>query len=255
MAYAKSLRDKLVALIGDFIDFRINLKKYDHVVVLTKEDKDTNWKHEDCVSYIYNPLTISPGKVSSLDNKRVVSAGRLCIVKNHISLIRAWKYVYEKHPDWILEIWGDGDQKSILIDEIKNLNLSDVILLKGYTFDIASIFADASCFVLSSIAEGLPLVVVEAMSCGLPVVSYMCPCGPKDIIEHSKNVFLCEVNDGRKLASYIDFLIENEDLRKEMGKEALKRSKEFNIEKIAKEWESLFLKLLKKKECIVLEFQ
>lgn len=246
-AYANNLRDKIVALIGDFIDFKIGLKNYDHIVVLTKEDKETNWKHEENVSYMHNPLTISSGKISSLDNKKIVSAGRLCVVKNHISLIRAWKYVNEKHPDWILEIWGDGDQKNNLIEEIKYLNLSGVIFLKGYTYDIASVFADASCFVLTSKAEGLPLVIVEAMSCGLPVVSYKCPCGPKDIIEHGKNGFLCEVNDEKNLASCINILIENKNLRKEMGRGALKRSENFNLEEIAKKWELLFLTLLKNK--------
>lgn len=243
--HAKDIKDKIAAYVGDFLDYKIRIKKYNHVVVLTKEDKDTNWKNANSVSYMYNPLTISPNRLSSLDHKKIVSAGRLSFVKNHISLVRAWKYVYEKHPDWILEIWGDGDQKNNLLREIKNQNLSQVIFLKGHTFDIASVLADSSCFVLSSIAEGLPLVLVESMSCGLPVISYMCPCGPKDIIEHGKNGFLCEVNDEQSLASYINVLIEDDGKRKEMGKEALKRAEDFRLEKIAKEWEKLFFNLLK----------
>lgn len=247
-AYAKTFLEKCSAVIGNFVDYSFRLKKYNHVIVLSKEDLETNWSKMKHISYIYNPITIQPDKISTLENKKFLSVGRLCTVKNHISLIRAWKYVYEKHPDWKLEIWGDGDQKVFLSQEIKLLKLQDVVFLKGHSYNIASVLENGSGFVLSSIAEGFALVLVEAMACGLPVISYKCPCGPKDLINDGVNGFLCEINNERQLANSINLLIEDKTKRKSMGEAALKRSQDFSLEKIAKQWENLFITLLKERK-------
>ena len=96
--------------------------------------------------------------------------------------------------------------------------------------DIYGKMKEASIYVLSSVFEGFPLVLIEAMSVGLPVVSYSCPTGPKDIVEDGKNGFLVPVNDEMKMAEKICTLIEDENLRKMMGKEAFLSSKKYKIE-------------------------
>ena len=103
--------------------------------------------------------------------------------------------------------------------------------------------SNSSIYVLSSIYEGLPLVIIEAMSCGLPVISYTCPCGPKDVIEDEKDGFLVNVNDEIELAKKINILIENEKLRKQMSDAAIIKANKYNIDNITSKWMKLFTKL------------
>lgn len=204
LSHARSLFEKIMAIIGNWYDYSWNINKYDQIVILTNEDKELNWKNNSKVSVINNPVTFDTNiKTAPLTNKKIITAGRLVYQKNHKSLINAWKIVNQKHPDWQLEIWGDGALKNELSKLINTLGLNNKVLLMGYTNDIISRMLQASGCVLSSLYEGISLVLIEAMSCGLPVISYSCQCGPKDLIEHGKNGFLCEVNDETKLAEYI----------------------------------------------------
>ena len=107
--------------------------------------------------------------------------------------------------------------------------------------------SNSSIYDLSSIYEGLPLVILEAMSCGLPIISYECPCGPKDIITDGKNGFLVNVNDEITLANKINYLIENEELRKQMSNMAKVTVEQYNIKNIIPIWMNLFHKLQKGK--------
>ena len=104
---------------------------------------------------------------------------------------------------------------------------------------------NASIFVSSSIFEGFPLVIIEAMACGLPVISYACPCGPKDIITDNKDGFLIPVNNEVLFAEKISLLIENEKLRKQMGLAATTKANLYKIENIIPIWMNLFKVLLK----------
>lgn len=106
---------------------------------------------------------------------------------------------------------------------------------------------NASIYVMSSIFEGLPLVLIEAMSTGLPAISYVCPCGPKDVITEGKDGYLVPVNDEETLAKRICYLIENENLRKEMGNNAIGKIKEYQTDVIIQEWLKVFNNLLIRK--------
>lgn len=248
LLHARSLFEKIMAIIGNWYDYSWNINKYDQIVVLTNEDKELNWKNNSKVSVISNPVTFDTNiKTAPLTNKKIITAGRLVHQKNYKSLINAWKIVNQKHPDWQLEIWGDGALKNELSKQINTLGLNNKVLLMGYINDIISRMLQASGCVLSSLYEGISLVLIEAMSCGLPIVSYACQCGPKDLIEHGKNGFLCEVNDETKLAEYICSIIEDEKLRIKMGQASKKKSEEFSIEKIATQWINLFQTLINNK--------
>lgn len=248
LSHARSLFEKIMAIIGNWYDYSWNINKYDQIVILTNEDKELNWKNNSKVSVINNPVTFDTNiKTAPLTNKKIITAGRLVYQKNHKSLINAWKIVNQKHPDWQLEIWGDGALKNELSKLINTLGLNNKVLLMGYTNDIISRMLQASGCVLSSLYEGISLVLIEAMSCGLPVISYSCQCGPKDLIEHGKNGFLCEVNDETKLAEYICSIIEDDKLRIKMGQASKKKSEEFRIEKIATQWINLFQTLINNK--------
>lgn len=248
LSHARSLFEKIMAIIGNWYDYSWNINKYDQIVILTNEDKELNWKNNSKVSVISNPVTFDTNiKTAPLTNKKIITAGRLVYQKNYKSLINTWKIVDQKHPDWQLEIWGDGVLKNELSKLINTLGLNNKVLLMGYTNDVISQMQKASGYVLSSLFEGIPLVLIEAMSCGLPIVSYTCRCGPKDLIEHGKNGFLCEVNDETKLAEYICSIIEDDRLRIRMGQASKKKSEEFRIEKIATQWINLFQTLINNK--------
>ena len=241
---ATSKLDKLIASAQDFYDFNFKEKKYDQIVVLTEEDKTTNWKGWNNVSVIPNPVAFASEEVSRLENNRVVSLGRLENQKNYASLIKSFKIVNGVHPNWNLDIYGSGSQRNQLQSLIEELDLGENVHLSGTTNNVSGVLINASVFVLSSIMEGLPLVIVEAMECGVPVVSYQCPCGPKDIITDGKDGFLVPVGDEKMMAERICTLIENEELRRIMGKAAKEKAKQYNIDNITKQWMILFKSLI-----------
>lgn len=248
MKHANSLLDKLMAIWGNLYDYIIfKTNGYDKIIILTNEDLYLNWKGYTNVSVIPNPSTFQSDRIASLESKKVVSVGRLSMPKNFVSLIRAFRWVVEKHSDWILEIYGEGPQKIELENLINQLNLTQNVYLKGYTSDVKGVMTDSSIFVLSSIFEGFALVLIEAMSCGLPVVSYACPTGPKDIITEGKDGFIVPVNDEKELARRICLLIEDENKRKVMGRCALEKSKQYQIGPIVQQWMKLFDELIKTK--------
>ena len=237
---AISLATKGVAKMTDWYEYGWKIKKYDKIVVLTNEDRQENWKGWDNVVVIPNPMTRKHAYHSLLNNKIAIAVGRFVRQKNFASLVRIWSSVVKRDPDWKLQIWGDGDQKNILKEQIVSAGLQENVLLMGYSHNVLAEMEKASIFVLSSIYEGFGLVIVEAMSVGLPVVSYMCPCGPKDNIKEGKDGFLIPVGDETLFAERICELIGDEEKRKKMGENAEVKSKSFSIERIIGMWMTLF---------------
>ena len=246
-ASSRSVFYKISAKLSDIYDYCYKIGQYDQVVILTQEDKALNWKRTEKVSVIPNPLTFYNKNISMLDTKKVIAVGRLAAQKNFSSLIRAFRSVTDYHPDWILEIYGEGNERIILQKQITRLHLENNVYLCGNTSDVQSNICNSSIFVLSSIYEGLPLVMLEALSCGLPVVSYDCPCGPKDIITDGTDGFLVPTGDEQILAEKICYLIENPNIRTQMGTAALKKSENYHIDKIIPMWMSLFERLIAEK--------
>lgn len=242
------MSDKIVAFARDCYE-SFFLPKYDRIILLTEEEREKYWRHDKRAFVIPNPCSWNMPKVTSLNNaKKIISAGRLAYQKNHASLIRAFRIVVKKHPLWKLEIYGEGDLRGMLQTLINEYELEGSVFLKGYTAQAEKEMLDASCFVLSSLYEGFGLVIVEAMSCGLPVISYECPTGPKDIITDGEDGFLVPVNDEERLADRICFLIENEDKRKMMGQAARQKAEKYKIENIIPQWVELFQELILEKE-------
>ena len=131
-------------------------------------------------------------------------------------------------------------------EQINQYHLEKTVFLKVYTDNLFSKYADASFLVCSSLFEGLPLMMIEALSCGLPIVSYACPYGPRDIIHEGENGFLVQPGDELMLAERICRLIEDDNLRQKMGASARESAKDYDIEKITKMWMNLFVSLCKK---------
>lgn len=219
---------------------------YDKFLVLTQEDKK-QWGDKR-VEVIPNFLTFFPEEKAELENQKVISVGRLSYEKGYDMLIDIWNIVYQKHPKWILEIYGEGNEKVFLEKKIKNLNLENVIKLKGVTKNIKDKYLSSSIYIMSSRFEGFGMVLIEAMSCGLPVISFDCPCGPKDIIENNEDGFICKFNNIEDMAQKLIYLIENKEIRKRMGAKARENSLKFTKEKIIKEWKKIFETLKRKKD-------
>ena len=238
--HAYSLFKKIQGKLSDFYEFHYADKKFDRIVVLTDEDKETNWQGWDNVSVVPNPVSFKCDTPSSLTEKSVISMGRLEHVKNFSSLISAFKIVAKKHPDWILKIFGDGSLRESLQNQINENGLQNNVFLMGFSNDMESALRQSSIFAFSSLVEGFALVIVEAMECGVPAVSYQCPCGPKDIITDGNDGYLVPVNDEQMLAEKICDLIEDENLRRQMASEARLRAQYYHVESIAQRWMKLF---------------
>ena len=215
-----------------------NLKQLDRFIVLTNEDKQ-NWTELDNVSVIPNFVTsVSMGK-SDCNLKRVIAVGRYSWQKGFDMLINAWQIVYKSHPEWLLDIYGDGDSDAYqtIAD---NLGLSSVVRCNPAIRDMHKEYIRSSIFVLSSRYEGLPLVLIEAMGAGLPVVAFSCPCGPKDLIVEGHNGLLVENGNVQQLAAQLLYLINHECDRKSMGEKAVESVNCYTKDIVMKRWVELF---------------
>lgn len=215
------------------------VKKYDKFIVLTEEDKP-DWGILKNIEVIPNANTFEPEESAPLDNKIVLAAGRYGYQKNFEDLIKAWAIVHKTYPDWILNIRGQGLEN--LQSMIDSLSLETSVSLK-HSNNMLEECLNASMFVLSSRYEGLGMVLLEAQACGVPLVSYACKCGPRDIITEGENGFLVETGNVQGLADKMMLLMEDEDLRKRMGKLAKSHTSDFSEEKIMKKWMNLFAEL------------
>lgn len=244
---AKNLKDRIMAYLREYYDYKWKIKKYDKIVLLTNEDKENHWRDKEKVIVIPNFLTFTTTHTpSSLFHKRVISIGRLEPPKNYGSLIRAFKKVTEKHHDWCLEIYGAGTQRKMLQQLIRECKLCDSIHIKGRTLNSKNVLKSADFFALSSSFEGFGLVLIEAMACSLPVVSYACPCGPKDIIDNGVDGFLVPQGNEAEMAEKINYLIENPEVRKKMGAAAYEKSKNYLPDKVIPLWSNLFKSMTQK---------
>ena len=241
---ARNGKEMFAAICGEWLDNHYYIRKYDKLVLLTEEDRETYWRNYSRACVIPFPVRIVCDKPSALREKRVIALGRLFRQKNFISLIRIFRIVADRHPDWELYIYGEGEERKNLQNEITRLELDNNVFLKGRTDNVAEALQGASIFALSSIFEGLPNVVIEAMSCGLPVVSFKCPTGPKDMLTDGYDGFLIDNGNEKEFAERICDLIESESLRKEMGANALVASKRYSPDVVIDQWMTLFRNLV-----------
>jgi glycosyltransferase involved in cell wall biosynthesis len=216
-----------------------HLRRLDKLVVLTEKDREA-WVELDNVVAIPDPLSLYPKKVSPLTEKRVVAVARYSHEKGIDLLLQAWA-IAEKHAlGWRLDVYGDGDRTSYN-QLIENLHIDrSRCELHGRTDNVETEYVNSSIFVLSSRFEGFGMVLTEAMACGLPVVSFDCPWGPRSIINDSADGLLVENGNVEALADGLIRLIGDDDLRRRMAANGIKNVQRFSIDYIAERWKKLF---------------
>lgn len=187
-----------------------------------------------------NPLPSHPQPRSPLDQRTFVTAGRLAPEKQFEHVVDAFWRVHEQLPGWRLRIFGDGPRADNLAAQVRKLGLEDRVELPGSTDDLAAEWARASVSVLASRGEGYPLVLQEAMSAGVPPVSYDCPSGPREMITHDVDGLLVPPGSKAGLAAALLRIATDDDLRARLGAAALERSARWDGPTLARQWVDVF---------------
>lgn len=253
--FSKDVRDRMFSHINStrlsryiykfrsYVEIR-NLKRYNKLVVLTNEDAKM-WNELDNVEVIPNYIDsrLSKFNVSDYKNKTAIAVGRLDYQKGFDLLIEIWNGLDHKNNGWTLEIYGDGPEYNNLLNKINELDLNNAIHIYKPTSEIYKKMSNSSLFLLTSRFEGLPMVLLEAMKIGLPVISFNCKCGPSDVIIHGMDGYLIDEGDIDGFRIKLNYLLKDCNERKRMGLNAKANIEKFSESIIMDKWVKLFEKL------------
>lgn len=215
----------------------------DRIVSLTKKDEELyreTYHVNNCI-HIYNPIDdrlIKP-VLYNTKSKRIISVGRLIYQKNFECAIKVAKKVFQQHPDWTWDIFGEGEDREKLEKMISELGLNNHISLMGQVNDLYDRYPSYSMLVMTSRFEGFPMTLLESIACGIPVIAFDVLTGPNEIIINGKNGYLVDYNDIDTMATYINNLIDSPDLRKQMSDCCQKERSEYTRTRIVGQWYAL----------------
>jgi glycosyltransferase involved in cell wall biosynthesis len=228
-----SILQKLKFRFHDWID-----SLYHHIVVLNEDEK--KYVKSENVIVIPNPIEPSHFK-ANLASKKIIAAGRISPVKGFDQLIKAFESIHFEFPDWELHIYGQDylgtqDKLQHYIDSHK---LSDAIKFKGSVDNLTEVMQDYSIYAMTSITECFPMVLLEAKSVGMPIISYDCPNGPRNIIHNNVDGIVVENQNIQKFSMNLKSLMKEEEIRCQFGKEANKDVSQYYTIEIMKMWSNL----------------
>lgn len=215
------------------------IKEFAALIVLTTDDAK-HWENIKKAIVIPNSLPFYPDKTSNCESKKIISVGRLNEQKGYNMLLKAWQNIAPIHPEWSIHIYGNGELKGELLKEIESKRLSNSFFIEEPVTNITDKYSESSFYVMSSRFEGFGMVLIEAMACGLPTISFDCPNGPADIIANNEDGYLVTNGNIAELAEKINYLIENEETRKSMGIKARENVKRYLPDKVISKWIELF---------------
>lgn len=215
------------------------VRRFDRFVVLTEEDRQM-WGEMPGIRVIPNAADFIADKYSDCSAKRVIAVGRLDYQKSFDRLILVWEKVHQQMPDWRLDIFGQGEWQEMLQGMIDERGLQETVKLNGPTKNIGQEYSESSMIVMSSHYEGFPMVMIEAMACGLPAVSFDFKCGPRDIIKEGENGLVVKDGDIDGLAKAMMTLMRDDELRRKMGENAKRVVETFSEAKVMDKWVRLY---------------
>lgn len=219
------------------------VRELDAFVVLTQYDAES-WKQIKTAEIIPNSLPFYTEESSSLDKKQIITVGRLSKQKGFDLLISAWSHITKRHSDWKIHLYGEGELENELRRSIAKNGIEDSFFIHKPVKDIKEKYLESSIYVMSSRFEGFGMVLIEAMACGVPCISFDCPHGPSYIIKDGEDGILVKNGDVEKLADAISSLIMDKERRMAMGKAAKRNIARYSQENIMQQWENLFKKLI-----------
>ena len=226
--------------IKDVVDSCYNI---DTLVVVSKElyKLYTNEVSKTKIAYVPNVINTPCDKKSKLDNNKLISVGRLVTVKGFDDMIDVMKCINDKNKDVTLEIIGDGDLYSELQDKVNSYKLNEVVKLSGFKDReyINNALETSSLFLLTSHSESFGLVVVEAMSAGVPTIALSSAEGVTELID-GENGILIDNRDINKMADKVLELLNDRKTLKEMGKKAYKTSLNYTDDRVYNKWLDIF---------------
>ena len=219
-------------------------KRLKKIIVLTKADENHWLKSHTNILQVYNPVQRLDLAKAPLKAKRVIAIGRLDAQKGFDVLITIWSKLSLQYSNWVLDIFGSGEQYDYLQDLIIDHQLEDRVFLRGSSQHITKELVSSSLLLMTSKYEGFGLVLLEAMACGLPCIAFDCNHGPREIIIDGSNGFLIPNNDIEMFTSKLSLLLEDFDLRVKFGNQARITTERFSLDRIMDQWNELFLGLV-----------
>ncbi|MCF2613238.1 glycosyltransferase family 4 protein [Fusobacterium perfoetens] len=227
----------------------------DKIITLTKKDKINYIKKfnmsENKIDFIYNFIDDSLLNLKNeynINSKKIITVGRFDKVKGYDRLVKIAEKVLEKNKDWEWNIYGDGDEFENIKSLIKENNLENQLILKGKSDNIYEIYKEYSFYVMTSYYEGLPMVLLEAKANSLPLISFDIETGPSEIIRHNIDGYLIENGNLNQMIEKINYLIENQNIRKNFSSKSKENLEKFEKNKIISQWISIIQKLGDKNE-------
>jgi len=232
VSYREQLMHYLMQILG---------RKFEAFIVLTNGNLK-EWKGNN-LKVIPNPLSFYPNFSSALQNKKVIVVGSHSYNKGYDLLLKVWNQVIITHPNWTLHFYGKYDDGKTYFELAKTLYIKESVIFSPPVVNIEKEYLDSSILALPSRSEGFGMVLIEAMACGLPTISFDCPHGPADIITHGEDGMLVPNGDVNEFAKTLIDLIEKKELRENMGLKAKENVKRYLPEHIMPLWDHLFQQL------------
>lgn len=216
-----------------------------HLVVQNRDARNWFRRYNKSIPIIPNPVRVSPQELAAEPEiplppgNRIIAMGSLVYQKGFDLLIKVFKRLHQAYPEWRLVIIGSGPLEHTLRLETQRLGIAESVYLPGQVMNPFAVFARCDLFVLSSRYEGFPNVLLEAMACGLAVVSFDCPSGPNDIIEHERNGLLVSPEDTIGLEQAMDGLMQDKAKRRMLGECAQQVMQKYAVDTVMQQWEAL----------------